>query len=247
VTVDGDLIGMSYDKEQKVIGWHKHPMTNGIVEACCVIPGENQDELWLIVQRTINSVVKRYIEVMADFDWGSDLAEDCFFVDCGLSYDGVATPTITGLAHLEGQTVKVLADGCVQADKTVVSGSITLDTPASKVHAGLYYLPQIETMELEGGAAEGTAQGKQKRIHSADVRFHRTIGAYIGTTAANMEAIIFRTAADGVGAALPLFSGKKTKSPVGGWKEDTTLIIEQRDPLPMTVLAVMPRYRTEDK
>jgi hypothetical protein len=245
VTADGELIGMTYEREQKVIGWHRHPMS-GFVESICVIPGANQDDLYLVVRHTIDGQTKRYIEVMADFDWGTD-QEDCFFVDCGMTYDGSATTTLTGLDHLEGETVSILADGAVHPDKVVSSGSITLDYSASKVHVGLSYTSDLETLDLEGGSVEGTAQGKIKRIHSCAVRFIDTVGGYIGADASNLDEIIFRSASDPVGEPTPLYDGIKDVAFPGGWETERRVLIRQTDPLPMTVLSIMPRFRTEDK
>ena len=64
----------------------------------------------MIVKRTINGVTKRYVEVMKTFDFGGDTTA-AFFVDSGLVYAGSATTTLSGLYHLEGETMSVLANG----------------------------------------------------------------------------------------------------------------------------------------
>ena len=239
-TADGDLIGMTYDKEQKVIGWHKHP-TNGDVESVCVIPGEKQDQLWMIVKRTINGATKRFIEVMADFEF--DTLADAFFVDCGLTYSGPATTTISGLDHLEGEALDVLADGVVVTGKTVESGAITLDTAASKVHAGLpKSRTYIETVDFDEGSREGTGQGKQKRMHSLALRLYQTVGGKVGISEGTLEDIKYPPGTTGLytGLTQDMFA-------LGGWQKDVCAVVEQPDPLPMTVLTIMPRYRLEDK
>ncbi|HPD57711.1 MAG TPA: DUF5000 domain-containing lipoprotein [Smithellaceae bacterium] len=240
VTADGDLIGCSYEKEQKVVAFHKHP-TDGDVESVCVIPGAEQDELWLIVKRTIDGVAHRFVEVMADFDF--DTLDDAFFVDCGLTYDGAAATTISGLDHLEGEAVAVLADGEVVRGKTVSGGEITLDTAASKVHVGLPITDcYIQTVELEGGSIEGAAAGKQKKLHNVALRLYNTVGGKIGTTTGNLEDIRYPKGTSG------LFTGiTEDTCALGGWDNDIAPIIKQDDPLPMTILTIMPRYRTEDK
>lgn len=246
-TDDGDLISLTYKRDQNVIGWSRHDV-DGIVEDICVIAGTNQDELYMIVQRTINSTTKRYIEVMEDFDFGDD-QEDAFFVDCGLTYDSTATTTITGLDHLEGETVAVLADGAVQANKTVSSGQITLDTAASVVQVGLPFTATLEPLDLQGGSREGTSAGKTKRIHGATVYFYRTAeGVYIGQDANNLEEIVFRETTDDVGEPVPLFTGLKDNFNFNGdWQTEATLMIKHSQPSPCTVLAIMPRFRTEDR
>ncbi len=66
-----------------------------------MIPGDPEDELWLVVRRTINSATVRYIERLKTFNYGTSL-EDAFFMDSGLTYDGAAATAISGLGHLEG-------------------------------------------------------------------------------------------------------------------------------------------------
>lgn len=246
-TADGKLIGMTYEREQKVIGWHYHPI-DGLVEDICVIPGTNQDDLYMIVNRTINGATKRYIEVMSDFDWGSD-AEDCFFVDCGLSAE-FSTPTtsITGLSHLEGETVAILADGIVQADKVVSGGAITLDTAASNVHVGLSYTSELEPLDLQGGALEGTSQGKVKRIHGVSLYLYQSMGGEIGQDSTDTERIFFKDEADYAGVKIPLCTDIKDDFNFSGdWQLEGRVYIKHDDPLPFTVLSILPRYRVEDR
>jgi hypothetical protein len=154
---DGMLLGCTYLKAQKVQGWHRHPMGNGAVEALAVIPGAGADELWLIVNRAIGGATKRYVEQMqSPFADDQDL-RDAWFVDCGLAWSGAPATVFSGLDHLEGQSVDVLADGAPHPAKTVALGQITLDYPASRVIVGLGYVSKLETMPLEAGAPEGTA------------------------------------------------------------------------------------------
>src|SRR5690606_27840500 len=136
---------------------------------------------------TINGQTKRYVEFVerpwegADEDGEpGDAQEDAFYVDSGLTYDGPATTTISGLGHLEGETVQVLGDGAVQPNKVVQGGTITLTRAANKVHVGLPMVSRLVPMRLEAGATDGTAQGKIKRVHSATVRFLDTLGGLIG-------------------------------------------------------------------
>jgi hypothetical protein len=82
---DGVLIGLSYEEDQQVIGWHRHPM-DGEVESVAVISGTAEDEVWISIKRTINSSDVRYIEQMQPFNWGTD-QNDVFFVDSGLTFD----------------------------------------------------------------------------------------------------------------------------------------------------------------
>jgi len=245
VRTDGTLIGCTYVPDQEVVGWHIHE-TDGLVESCAVIPGEQQDDLYMVVKRTVGEAEKRFIEVMMPFEFGDQ--EDAFFVDCGLTYDSVPATTILGMDHLAGETVSILADGAVVPDQVVASdGSITLDSEASVVQIGLPYTSDLSPMDLEGGSAEGTAQGKKKRIHEVAIRFYETAQGYTGPDADRLDAIIFRDTEDLVGSPSPLFTGDLMVPFRGGHATAGRILIRQDKPLPMTVLNIMPRFTTEDR
>src|SRR5690606_6324566 len=126
------------------------------VESVAVIPAPagDRDELWLVVRSSIDGATLRYIEYLeALWDPANDLP-DAFFVDSGLTYDGAPSSTISGLDHLEGESVSILADGATHPERTVVQGRITLDRDASKVQVGLAYTSTLQTMKLEAGAAD---------------------------------------------------------------------------------------------
>lgn len=254
VRADGTLLGLTYDRPQDVVGWHRHIVGGSfgagqaVVESVAAIPNPagTADQLWAVVKRTVNGATARYVEFMEDGFDGSTAAEDAFFVDSGLSYSGAAATVMSGLEHLEGQTVSVLADGAVVPDKVVASGQITLPDPATKVHAGLAFTSRLKTMRIEAGAQDGTAQGKTKRIHRATVRLFRTLGLKIGTDAAKLDTVPFRTGADLMDAAPPLFTGDKRVALRGGWNTEGRVVIQQDQPLPMHVIALMPQLQTND-
>lgn len=128
VRTDGTLIGLTLEESQEVIGWHRHDL-DGDVESVAVIPGTNEDEVWIEVERTIDSSTVRYIEQIQPTDWGDD-QEDCFFVDSGLSYDGGAAVTITGVTQADPAVVTATAHGLsegVQVRIASVSGMTELN------------------------------------------------------------------------------------------------------------------------
>ena len=243
---DGTLLGMTYEKDQEVYAWHRHP-TAGIVESLAVIPGAFQDELWMVVNRTINGATKRFVEFMTEFDWGSN-QEDCFFVDCGLTYDGPPMTTISGLNHLVGETVQILADGALVPDQVVAAGgTITLETAASVVHAGLQFISDLEPMDLEAGSAEGTAQGKKKRIHEVGIKLYQTGCGLVGPDEDHLDEIVTRTMDDPLGSPPPLFTGDYDIPFQGGYSTAGRILVRQDKPLPMTILCLMPRLDTMDR
>ena len=245
VRADGVLIGLSYDPANNTIGWHQHPLGGtAVVESITAIPSGSEDQVYLSVKRTINSATVRHIVFMKTLSF--DTIDDAFFVDSGFTYSGSATATITGMHHLEGQTVQILADGATHADKTVSGGSITLDRTASKVHVGFSYDSLVKTLRMEAGAEDGIAQGKIKRIHGVTVRFLETVGAELGPNINKLDRLPFRDSSMSMDDAVPLFSGDKEIFFPSGYENDAQVVVRQNQPLPMTILAIMRRSNTFD-
>tara|TARA_Y100001954_G_scaffold146558_1_gene156021 strand:- start:218 stop:2494 length:2277 start_codon:yes stop_codon:yes gene_type:complete len=253
VLTDGRFVGMTYRREENVVGWHEHILGgsfgsgNSVVESVAVIPGDlDEDNVYLVVKRTINGATARYIETFSNFDFGTDV-EDAFFVDSGLTYSGSAATTISGLNHLEGQSVSILANGATHPNKTVSSGSITLDRSVTKAHIGLGFDSTLQTMRVDAGGTEGTAQGKIKRIHDITLRLFRTVGIQVGSSESEIDRIPFRSSADDMNTALSLFTGDKELEFRGGFDNDGFIVVKQNQPLPTTVLAIFPRLQTFDQ
>ena len=246
VRSDGTLVGLSYDPANNTIGWHQHPLGGtGTVESITAIPSGAEDQVYLSVKRTINSATVRHIVYMKPVYFGTDVS-DAFYVDSGLTYDSTATDTISGLNHLEGETVQILADGSAHADKTVSGGSITLDRNASTVHVGYSYTSLVETLRIEAGADDGVSQGKIKRIHGITVRFIDTVGAEVGPDTSNLDRIPFRDSSMAMDTAVPMFDGDKEIFFPSSYETDARAVVRQTQPLPMTVLAIMRRSNTFD-
>ena len=222
-----------------------------IVESLSVIPSSNngEEELWMIVQRTIDGVTRRYIEFMeATFDTReSSTKKNAFFIDSGLSYNSTATATISGLDHLEGQTVSILGDGSVYAAQSVTSGGISSLAPAvSEVQIGLSYESIVKTLRPEAGADDGTAQGKTKRVFDLTARFIQTLGAKVSEDGINYDEIQFRAGSSSMDGSPPLFSGDKQIQFRGGWETEGQVYIKQDQPLPIHITAILTRLVTND-
>ena len=251
---NGKLVGLTYRREENVVAWHSHSIggtssngSYGSVHSLACIPGDlDQDDVYMVVERTINSATKKYVEILADYDFGTN-TEDAFFVDSGLTYSGSSANTISGLTHLEGQTVAVLANGAAHANKTVSSGAISLDVNVTKAHVGLPFTSTLQTMRLDAGSAQGTSQGKIKRIHDITVRFFRTVGCDVGTSETELDSIPFRAAGASMSAAIPLFDGDKEIEFRGGFEQDAHIVVQQTQPLPMTIIGLFPRLITFDE
>jgi hypothetical protein len=251
---DGVLAGLTYLRGEEVIAWHRHILGgsfgdgNAVVESVASISGElNEDELWVIVKRTINGATKRYVECFAQFDFDETTPTDFRFLDSHLTYSGSATTTLSGLGHLEGQTVSILADGATHPNKVVSSGSITLDRQTEKAVVGLSYDSVLQTMRIEGGAAEGTSQGKTKRISKVVLRLFETVGVKVGPSLDNLEAIPFRTSSDPMDTPVSTFiAGDKEIEFNDDFNSDGFIFIKQDQALPCSILAIYPTLVTSD-
>jgi len=355
VKEDGELLGLTLQPKENISGWHRHSLsgTSAKVLSVAALPRNNNfDQLWLVVERTIDGNTRRYVEFMEDtpvypvledyFSGASNRVADqqkywrelfekqkeYVHLDACATYDGrdtgtnnsatitpgattgtdvtftastfpifsasdvgreiwkqtidgegqgraeitefvstgsvkceiyedfdstdaiaagrwfLTTDSITGLDHLEGETVDIATDGGVHAQKTVASGAITLDDQASVVHVGLGYRGYIKTMPIEVGGVQGPAQSRLKNVFQLGVLFLHTLGTRIGTDLYNMEAVTDRSAEHFTDRPPPLFSGMRivTYEDVPGVQK--SVIIEQNNPTPCTVLLIDPQVST---
>jgi hypothetical protein len=250
---DGELVALTYQREQEVVAWHRHVFGgafgsgNAVCESVAVIPTEDSEyELYMIIKRTINGATKRYVEYLNTFDFDESDNTSFNFLDSQLSYSGSAATTISGLSHLEGQEVSILADGATHPNKTVSSGSITLDRSATKVKVGLGYTSLLKTMRIDAGAQNGTSQAKTKRIYEVTARLYESVGVEIGPDLSNMERVPFRTSSDPMDQGIPPFTGDKEVEFRGNYDTDGFMIVRQTQPLPLTILSLYPRLVTND-
>lgn len=253
VRTDGQLLGFTYQREQQVTAWHRHIFGgafgsgNAVCESVEVLPTDSSEyQVWVIVKRTINGATKRYVEYLHNLDFDETDDTSFNYLDSQLAYNGSATTTISGLDHLEGQTVSVLADGATHPDKVVSSGGITLERSATKVKVGLGYTSLLQTMRIDAGANNGTSQSKTKRIYEITARLYESIGIEIGPDLANMERIPFRSSANPMDSGVNVFTGDKDIEFRGNYETDGFIFVRQTQPLPLTVLSLYPRLITND-
>ena len=222
--------------------------TAAVVESVASIHGSlNEDELWVIVKRVVNGSTRRYVECFSDFDFDETNSTDFKFLDSHLSYSGTSTSTLSGLDHLEGQTVSILADGAAHANKIVSSGAITLDRACTSACIGLAYNSILQTMRIEGGAAEGTSQGKTKRISKVVLRLFETVGVKVGPSLNNLETVPFRTTSSLLSSPVDtLLAGDKEIEFRDDYNSDGFIFVKQDQPLPCSVLAIYPTLVTSD-
>ena len=242
VREDGEIIALTYQREHKVIGWHHHD-TDGFFKAITAIPGDTrEDDVWTIVNRVIDGVAKFYIERMSDWFKGST-AQEGQFLDSWIEYSGVPAQVMTGLDHLEGKEVHILADGMVHPPTVVVSGEVTLNGEYSEVLIGLPYITEIRPLLADIPDTKGTSIGRMQRTCYIDVILYNSLGMYIGRDDSEdgetEEEIPFRVPGDLTGQAVPLYNGIKHLSFMEGFDRKAEYFIRQKQPLPLTVLGVV--------
>jgi hypothetical protein len=157
------------------------------------------------------------------------------------------TQSVTGLEHLEWETVDILADGGTHAQKDVDTGGVvTLDRYAHVIVVGLPYISYLEPMRLEVGGTKGTSQGKPKRISSIVIRFFKTLGCKVGPNANDLRIITFRRGSDSMDSPPPLYTGDKRVTFPSIWNANGDICLVQDQPLPMSVVAIIPDVITND-
>jgi hypothetical protein len=253
VREDGQLIGLTYQREQQVVAWHRHifggafSTGTAVCETIATIPTNDKEyQTWVIVKRTIDGVTRRYVEYLNQFDFDEDDDTSFNFLDSQLTYDGSATTTISNLDHLEGQVVSVLANGSAHPNRTVTNGSITLARSSTKVKVGLPYTSILQTMRIDAGSQNGTSQAKTKRIYNITVRLYESLGVEVGPDLNNMESIPFRSSAQLMNTPIPVFTGDKEVEFRGNYETDGYIYVRQTQPLPLTVLSLYPELITND-
>ena len=244
VRKDGVLLGFTYDRQQEVIGWHRHVLGGGArAEACAVVdsPGAGSEDLYVMSAIEIDGETKRYMAYLdAGFNVGVDEIQDSFFVDFGTTRTSFApTKEVTGLEYLEGCTVDVLVDGATHRELVVTDGAITLDFPGQIIQVGLNYVSELETNNIEAGAAQGTAQGVNKKINSVILRVIDSSGGWIGPNAYEMQELYARDVTDLMDNAPPLTTGDMEPAFHSQFETNGRILVRHYSPLPFNLLALI--------
>lgn len=239
---DGTLASLTYQKKNDVQGWALHDLSGGKVKSACVIPGADgkTEDLYMLVERTIGGSTVRYIEVMQPFYTVTEgnNAADSWYLDSALRYEGSATTTITGLSHLEGQTVTALADGKVVTGLTVSLGSVTLPAAASNVLVGLHSDAYIWTLSPDFGVSDGATAGRMRRIKSVAVKA-RGVGGAVKVVGSGDDPELLQPSGDGAANTASLIADLVKKLGVSSDLErDHRIEVRQSQPLPLDILAL---------
>lgn len=248
---NGRFLACTLDKDLDIIAFSEQE-TDGAVEDVAVMPNGDQEQVWFIVRRDVNGAIVRYIErLQPDFypQYGTSSPDPDVFppgdepsnwgyqLDSAVVLDSL-TPSLTwsGLDHLDGREVRVIADGAERTNQTVAGGSITLTTTAQRVHVGLYMRPVVTLLTPEIQGNTGSVQGNAMSTNEVILRLHETIGV----TVDGDEALYARNFDESpLDSAPSLYTGDVSIS-VNGWQKGVAEhTISQDHPFPFHLLAVV--------
>jgi len=218
---DGVLLSFTYHRKHDIMAWGEH--TTGSADdftSVAVIPGTDEDVVYVATARTVDSNSVRYIENFQPYDWGTD-NNDCWFVDAGVT-DG------NNLSHLEGLSVAVFNDARPGTAETVSGGAITASGHSNYV-IGLPYTSIFETMPL---VSDGSLSRKA-RVLSVMADFYETLGAHVGSSSTRCADLRFST--DSFATTIDPYTGIKVVPYVQGTTRDPTIYCQEADPVPLTI------------
>lgn len=249
ITEVGDLVGLTYLRDQQVVGWHSHIIggTDVDVKSLAVIPGDEETELWMIVSRTIDGSTKQYVERLHQFLRSDITDEAAVYVDSSITYSGTSTSSFTGLDHLEGVTPTIWSDGYVGTPTgEVTAGALSTQESSALAHFGFPYTVAIQTMPADANSAAGPTNGSLIRGWKSFVRLYRSALIKIGYSSA--ESDIVETLSDGyiMGGGVELYTGIKELAFQHGAELELATYIEQTQPAPLTILTIGTKLLVDD-
>jgi hypothetical protein len=234
----GQLLGLAYERNQNIAGWFRY-VTDGAFESVAVVSGSGEeDQVWVTVERDGSRFIERFQPDRVRLLKDGDQARVCC-ADAAVIYEGAATSTVGGLAHLEGRTVCVLADGAPVAERVVSGGQITLEAPAAVVIAGLPFTCYLQPSYLETGDPNSLSKVAWKNLHRVDLELWKSLGCSVSANGGETwERVEFLEQGDPMDGPLPLYSGYKEVLCDSRSERKTSPIIRQNQPLPLNVLSL---------
>ncbi len=260
---DGRLIGFTYLPAQQVYAFHQHPIAGGandadgrgVVESVATIPGENQDEVWCIVRRTINNQTVRYVEYMDEFRryTAPDKADIAHHVDAGLVYTGPEAGTFTQLNHLENETVGIWGNRAVLPGERVRNGAITLRNGRTisngQGHFGLGFQSLARTLRLDVGVPDGSATGRQRRVNKINIDVLDALEVYVAEAVDDplrpWNPVFGRDPDAPMDVGPPLVTGAFEVNYDGSWNKEGQVYLIAATTAPATIRSWSAQMRVE--
>lgn len=241
VLEDGTAAALTYERDQEVVGWHRHE-TEGKILSCCVIPSGAEDCVYFVVKR--DSQI--FIEMLHGRKF--DRTADSFFVDCGKKVTGSKLTSVIGLGYLEGKTVQVFADGAVHRELTVESGKIDLDYEVSEVTVGLGYESVLSPMPIEVELQNGQSVLRKKCIGSIRLRSYSSVGGEIRCGSDGWQKVFSRDVLmDRLDSGIEAKDDVVVLNMLSGSDYTPVIEVRQRDPLPLNVSSMVVVYDVNER
>lgn len=226
----GGILGFT-----RIVAGGSYSGGNAVIEDMCVIPTTGDDQVWMVVKRTINGATVRTVEYLTpDFNWNQtgDMTT-AFQVDCGLAYSGASTSTLTGLSYLNGAAV-VGWDraNAIPISGTVSGGALTLGTATTSAIVGLQYTGTVKTMPIGDARIQGHAVYPSR----AYLRLYKTYGGTMMTGVGFTESVPIPE------SAATLYTGSTRNLMDQGSQTTVQFECQQVSPYPMTLLNISVDY-----
>lgn len=236
VTADGQLLGLTYMPDQNIGAWHRHDTKNGFFESVTVVPEGDEDAVYVVVRREINGKMVRYIERLHERYF--EHLQDAFYVDCGATYKGEETSTISGLTWLEGEEVAILANGKVLPNQVVTDGRIELPESVTLAHIGLPIEADFQTLPAVVPLQDGSyGAGHMKNINEIWARLYKSSGFFAGPNFDMLTELKQRTD-EQYGSPPDLLSQEVALTLFAQWTDTGVVCIRQNYPLPLTIVSL---------
>ncbi len=264
VRSDGQMCVMLYVPKEGVYAWSRivgaesASGDNGLFRSVCVIPGAPEDRVHVIVERVINGSTVYYHERFAlnrfpietDAD-GNKSAPEAWRLQCALATDGAATTAFSGLTHLNGETVRIWADGKDVGTKVVSGGAITLDDAAEYVIIGLEVPGYWKSSKMSYGARRGTGLTMEKQVGRLGIVTHETpIGAVLWGRSFDLSTdTVLNEFYDDIPMDQPAFlvESEENQPFEGELQVDPRIHLVMTGAAPVTVLAIVPNVELEEQ
>jgi len=245
VQEDGTICHMVYEPKLQVTGWCKYTTQGGEFESIQTLPSSgnestDEDEVWCSVKRTINGVTRRHIEHFTVGNRNKQEANDAdnvWHVDAGLKFTGTDLLTITGLDHLEGETVCVLADG-IKGSYIVSGNEITLTTAADTVIVGLPVTSTFEPFDLE----TADSAGRRKQLYQSKLMVWRSLGGSLAVDGKDYQDLVYHVSGETMDESVPLKDGYMEVFHESSYSRQKYWRIQHDEPYPFTLQAVIQSF-----
>ena len=235
---DGTLAALTYEREQEVVGWHRHILAAGTILSIAVVPSGSEDVLYLAAE--LNDSVR--ILKMASRD-------ERFYVDYGKKTTGSSISGFTLESYLSDEDIQVVADNATERNYTKSGATVTLDNAATaSVVYGLGYTSELTTMPLEIEAQNGQSLLRKKTVGEIRLRYYNSIGGEAKSGDSDWQMIQSRDIIlDNLDRAITVKSDVSLLNPASGYSMVSNVSVRQKDPMPFNLTSIVVTYQVMEQ